>query len=180
MMLPCPGLCLGAGTGGGFLVSFACCVWASRMKSLIKFMSFAITLLSTPCASSELRRACHDGSTLSEVKPFSASYPMCATWRNDPAVGPEIMDLSILPPLADFFFEDDAFVLAAREGLLLERTMMRKGCAPLLVFLCVTFLNIVFASFVSEKTSAIIQSCEWRCKRETWQSDANPVRPTAW
>jgi hypothetical protein len=44
---------------------------------------------------------------LVELKPFSGSKPMCATCTKEPAVGPEIMDLFILPPLADFFFSEE-------------------------------------------------------------------------
>ena len=40
---------------------------------------------------------------------------MCATWMKEPEAGPDIMDLSILPPLAGFFFfwEDEDEDLAA-------------------------------------------------------------------
>lgn len=58
-----------------------------------------------------------------EVNPFSESYPMCATCLNEPAVGPEIIDLSILPfpGFADFFFVVPDFDLAdtlAQEAIL--------------------------------------------------------------
>lgn len=74
-----------------------------------------------------------------EVKPFSASYPMCATWMKEPEAGPEIMDLSILPPFAGFFFfweEDDL--------------------ARFWSFCFVTFFTNVFASLSSAKTNPIM------------------------
>lgn len=61
----------------------------------------------TPEPSKSFRRVVHDGSMLVELKPFSGSKPMCATCTKEPAVGPEIIDLSILPPLADFFFSEE-------------------------------------------------------------------------
>jgi hypothetical protein len=67
-------------------------------------MSFAITSLVMPELSSEPKNAVHDGSTPLDVKPSSASYPMCATWTNDPEVGADIKDLSILPLFDAFFF----------------------------------------------------------------------------
>jgi hypothetical protein len=84
---------------------------ASRTKSLIKSMLPAMTSGATPALSSWPKRTDHDGSTPLDVKPFSASYPMCATCWNEPAVGPEIMDLSILPDFdtALFFFDDVDF-----------------------------------------------------------------------
>ena len=72
------------------------------------------------------------------------------------------MDLSILPPLVDFFFledeEEDAFALPGPtindmryEGL--------SGDLPVSAFLVVTFLYMVFASPSSEKTNPIMHSC---------------------
>lgn len=55
------------------------------------------------------KSASHEGSTFVDVNPLLASYPICATCLKEPAVGPDIIDLSILPPLlgfAAFFFED--------------------------------------------------------------------------
>ena len=86
------------------------------MNPLIKSISPLIMLWSTPCASSDFRRASHEGSTPVEVNPFSASYPMCATCMKEPWVGPEIMDLSIFPPLeARFLDEDDLAFAVCRE-----------------------------------------------------------------
>ena len=67
-----------------------------------------------PWDSRAVSRAVQDGSTPELVNPFSASYPMWATCLKEPWVGPEIMALSIFPPLLAFFLEEeDALALAA-------------------------------------------------------------------
>lgn len=100
----------GAGAGGGGPLSFFplpeevgfdC---ASRTKPLMKSMFSAMSERSMPCFSSCSMSASHDGSTLSEMNPFSASYPMCETCRNEPCCGPDMRDLSIFPPAAFFVF----------------------------------------------------------------------------
>ena len=77
----------------------------------MKSMLLIATSRETPCDSSAESKAVQDGSTPVLVKPFSESYPIRATCLNDPCVGPEIIDLSILPPLVDFFFDEDALAL---------------------------------------------------------------------
>lgn len=93
----------------------ACC---SRTKSLMKSMFCSMTSLATPELSRPLRNAVQEGSTFDDVNPFSESYPIWATCLNDPAVGAEIIDLSILPPLPDFFFvtSDDLGLSADGSG----------------------------------------------------------------
>ena len=68
----------------------------------MKLISFWIISLLTPLSSSFPRRISQLGSMLVDVKPFSGSYPICATWTK--FVGPEIIDLFILPLLSAFFF----------------------------------------------------------------------------
>ena len=68
----------------------------------MKPISFWMISFLTPLSSSFPRRISQLGSTLVDVKPFSESYPICATWTK--CVGLEIIDLSILPLLFAFFF----------------------------------------------------------------------------
>lgn len=80
----------------------------------MKSMFCMRTSRDTPWPSRLPKNASHDGSTFVEVNPVSASYPMCATCLKEPAAGPEIIALSILPPLLDFtafFFVDPDFAL---------------------------------------------------------------------
>ena len=60
----------GAEGGGGGGTALFC---ASRTKSLMKAMSRSMIAGSMPRSSSPTRRAFHEGSTLVDVKPFSAS-----------------------------------------------------------------------------------------------------------
>lgn len=112
LVCPCPAR-LGAGGGGalffGAAASSAC---ALRRKSLMKSWSLDRMEASTPWAWRPPRMACHEGSTFVDVNPLSASYPMCATCIKEPAVGPEIIDLSIFPPFNDFLLLLVAFGVA--------------------------------------------------------------------
>lgn len=91
-------------------------------------------LLSMPLFPRSLRNAVHEGSTPLDVKPASESKPMWATWTKEPAVGPEILDLSILD-FVDFDLEGEA--VDAEGTFFLEL---------LPSFRVVTFLNSVLAS----------------------------------
>jgi hypothetical protein len=103
-------------------------------------MFFWISFLFTPFSSKLPRNAIQDGSTFFDVNPWSASYPICETWTKEPVVGPDIIDLSILPPLPIFFFFSELGV---------EVTPF-----PFLIF-----LKKAFASFSSANTRPIIHSC---------------------
>lgn len=93
-------LALGAAGGAGL----AAAPGPPRLptKSLMKLsfcrMSFSLMPKFPSCSSS----ACHVGSTFSELKPCSAEKPMCATCLKPE--GAPIIDLSIFPPEAPFFF----------------------------------------------------------------------------
>lgn len=126
----------------------------------MKSMFSAITSLSTPLLSKSPRNVFHEGSTPEEEKPFSASYPMWATCLNDPCVGPEIIDLSILPPLVTFFFfpsEDLAFATFKLDwNFVVEGKGLYGHSVPDLFEF--TFLKNTLASVSSAKTKPIIHS----------------------
>lgn len=81
-----------------------------------------------------LRKAVHEGSTPLDVKPLSESKPIWATWTKEPAVGPDILDLSILD-FMDFDFDGEA--VEAEAAFFLELLPSLR---------VVTFLNSVLAS----------------------------------
>jgi hypothetical protein len=133
------------------------------------WMSFSLT----PILVSWSSRAAQVGSTLLEEKPFSDEKPICATcWK---PVGPEIIDLS-MPPLGAFFFFAGLELLDAAAALLdLEEDLAATGqvdsggqlpslvvidcrsfqsCSPYLD-LPWTFLKKSSASFSSAKEKAI-------------------------
>jgi hypothetical protein len=108
-------------------------------------MFSSIIALSTPEFSRLPRNAVQEGSTPLDVNPDSASYPMCATCLKDPACGPDIMDLSILPPfeietflgLLEFFgFAGMRLSFFSVEALLRRR----DADVPLASFFIMTFL----------------------------------------
>lgn len=73
-------------------------VSCSLITCLMNGMLFSITSRLKPCSSGPVSKAGHEGSTFLDVKPRSASNPTCETCMNEPAFGPDIVDLSILPP----------------------------------------------------------------------------------
>jgi len=108
-------------------------------------MFSSMIALSTPELSRLPRNAVQEGSTPLDVNPDSASYPMCATCLNDPACGPDIMDLSILPPfeierflgLLEFF----DFAGVRLSFFSIEAFLRRRDAnVPLASFFIMTFL----------------------------------------
>lgn len=125
-----------AGVGGGVDVfgagvlftgeAFGFC--ASRTKSLMKSILSCISEASTPCSVNWFRKFIHDGSTLSDIKPLSGSYPMCARCLKDPACGADMSDFSILPLFAffAFFFAAVALALPVHRVSVIHRALSRE------------------------------------------------------
>jgi hypothetical protein len=88
---------------------------------------------------------------------------MCATCLKPD--GAEIRDLSILPPFADFFFEDDEdalLLLFAAQNISPITLEQLKGFVPEPLFAVLTFLANVFASPSSANTRPIMHSYQKR------------------